>query len=154
MARDGLPSRLSPTRIRGTLDKDKDKADLLNNIFVQTTKDSNRPDYMKRLRTYTDNGTSLDYEAGRPGFDSGSYPNKSEHAPRRCTLGKGKNEYLALARDVRRIGRKMEVPCLGESHPTHVKEPTALIEKSRGPSRCEWFKPYSPVSGLTSLKRW
>ncbi|KAI8513949.1 hypothetical protein Bbelb_082730 [Branchiostoma belcheri] len=25
---------------------------------------------------------------GRPGFDSGSYPNKSEHAPRRCTLGK------------------------------------------------------------------
>ncbi|KAI8497533.1 hypothetical protein Bbelb_248390 [Branchiostoma belcheri] len=74
-------------------------------------------------------GTSLDYEAGRPGFDSGSYPNKSEHAPRRCTLGKGENEYLALARDVPRIGRKMEVPCLGESHPTHVKEPTALIEK-------------------------
>ncbi|KAI8486978.1 hypothetical protein Bbelb_352380 [Branchiostoma belcheri] len=34
-------------------------------------------------------GTSLDYETGRPGFDSGSYPNKSEHAPRRCTLGKG-----------------------------------------------------------------
>ncbi|KAI8499304.1 hypothetical protein Bbelb_230680 [Branchiostoma belcheri] len=33
-------------------------------------------------------GTSLDYETGRPGFDSGSYPNKSEHAPRRCTLGK------------------------------------------------------------------
>ncbi|KAI8486540.1 spermatogenesis [Branchiostoma belcheri] len=92
------------------------------------------------LRT---SGTSLDYEAGRPGFDSRSYPNKSEHAPRRCTLGKGENEYLALARDVPRIGRKMEVPCLGESHPTHIKEPTALIEKSRGPSRCEWFKPYS-----------
>ncbi|KAI8483478.1 Guanylate-binding protein 6 [Branchiostoma belcheri] len=35
------------------------------------------------------NGTSLDYETGRPGFDSGSYPNKSKHAPRRCTLGKG-----------------------------------------------------------------
>ncbi|KAI8519711.1 Carboxylesterase 5A [Branchiostoma belcheri] len=34
-------------------------------------------------------GTSLDYETGRPGFDSGSYPNKSKHAPRRCTLGKG-----------------------------------------------------------------
>ncbi|KAI8485182.1 hypothetical protein Bbelb_371070 [Branchiostoma belcheri] len=34
-------------------------------------------------------GTSLDYETGRPGFDSGSYPNKSEHAPRRYTLGKG-----------------------------------------------------------------
>ncbi|KAI8513451.1 hypothetical protein Bbelb_100900 [Branchiostoma belcheri] len=34
-------------------------------------------------------GTSLDYETGRPGFDSGSYPNKSEHAPRRCTLRKG-----------------------------------------------------------------
>ncbi|KAI8509125.1 Fibrinogen C domain-containing protein 1 [Branchiostoma belcheri] len=33
--------------------------------------------------------TSLDYETGRPGFDSGSYPNKSDHAPRRCTLGKG-----------------------------------------------------------------
>ncbi|KAI8494078.1 hypothetical protein Bbelb_284250, partial [Branchiostoma belcheri] len=32
--------------------------------------------------------TSLDYHTGRPGFDSGSYPNKSEHAPRRCTLGK------------------------------------------------------------------
>ncbi|KAI8504824.1 RAM signaling network component [Branchiostoma belcheri] len=47
----------------------------------------------------------------------------------------------------------MEIPCLGEPHPTHVKEPTALIEKSRGPSRCEWFKPYSLVSGLTSLKR-
>ncbi|KAI8514751.1 hypothetical protein Bbelb_073420 [Branchiostoma belcheri] len=47
----------------------------------------------------------------------------------------------------------MEVPCLGEPHPTHVKEPTALIEKSRGPSLCEWFKPYSLVSGLTSLKR-
>ncbi|KAI8487523.1 hypothetical protein Bbelb_347570 [Branchiostoma belcheri] len=26
---------------------------------------------------------------GNPGFDSGSYLNKSEHAPRRCTLGKG-----------------------------------------------------------------
>ncbi|KAI8506919.1 hypothetical protein Bbelb_153580 [Branchiostoma belcheri] len=34
----------------------------------------------------------------------------------------------------------MEVPCLGEPHPTHAKEPTTLIEKSRGPSRCEWFK--------------
>ncbi|KAI8486289.1 HEAT repeat-containing protein 1 [Branchiostoma belcheri] len=34
-------------------------------------------------------GTSLDYHTGRPGFDSGLYPNKSEHAPRRCTLGKG-----------------------------------------------------------------
>ncbi|KAI8482515.1 Carbonic anhydrase- protein 10 [Branchiostoma belcheri] len=33
-------------------------------------------------------GTSPDYETGRPGFDSGSHPNKSEHAPRRCTLGK------------------------------------------------------------------
>ncbi|KAI8515049.1 hypothetical protein Bbelb_076400 [Branchiostoma belcheri] len=82
---------------------------------------------------YCFSGTSLDYEAGRPGFDSGSYPNKSEHAPRRCTLGKGENEYLALARDVPRIGRKMEVPCLGESHPTHVKEPTALIEKNVDP---------------------
>ncbi|KAI8503840.1 hypothetical protein Bbelb_188110 [Branchiostoma belcheri] len=39
-------------------------------------------------------GTSLDYKTGRPGFDSGSYPNKSEHAPRTPntspnTLGKG-----------------------------------------------------------------
>ncbi|KAI8481718.1 UHRF1 binding protein 1 [Branchiostoma belcheri] len=34
-------------------------------------------------------GTSLDYETGRPGFDSGSYPNKSEHAPNMRTLGKG-----------------------------------------------------------------
>ncbi|KAI8492037.1 hypothetical protein Bbelb_304100 [Branchiostoma belcheri] len=34
-------------------------------------------------------GTSQDWETGRPGFDSGLYPNKSEHAPRRCTLGKG-----------------------------------------------------------------
>ncbi|KAI8491282.1 hypothetical protein Bbelb_309150 [Branchiostoma belcheri] len=33
-------------------------------------------------------GRSLDYETGRPGFDSGSYLDKSEHAPRRCTLGK------------------------------------------------------------------
>ncbi|KAI8496814.1 hypothetical protein Bbelb_254690 [Branchiostoma belcheri] len=33
-------------------------------------------------------GRSLDYETRRPGFDSGSYPNTSEHAPRRCTLGK------------------------------------------------------------------
>ncbi|KAI8508482.1 Ubiquitin carboxyl-terminal hydrolase isozyme L3 [Branchiostoma belcheri] len=38
----------------------------------------------------------------------------------------------------------MEVPCLGEPRPMHVKEPTALIEKSRGSSRCEWFKTYSP----------
>ncbi|KAI8491344.1 hypothetical protein Bbelb_309770 [Branchiostoma belcheri] len=28
------------------------------------------------------------YETGRPGFDSGLYPNKSEHAPRSCALGK------------------------------------------------------------------
>ncbi|KAI8490225.1 hypothetical protein Bbelb_319630 [Branchiostoma belcheri] len=34
---------------------------------------------------------------------------------------------------------------LREPHAVHVKEPTALIEKSSGPSRCEWFKPYSPV---------
>ncbi|KAI8487359.1 hypothetical protein Bbelb_348280 [Branchiostoma belcheri] len=70
---------------------------------------------------------------------------------RLSSLHSGENEYLALARDVPRIGRKMEVPCLGESHPMHVKEPTALIEKSRGPSRCEWFKPYSLVDGLCYL---
>ncbi|KAI8517817.1 hypothetical protein Bbelb_038340 [Branchiostoma belcheri] len=40
--------------------------------------------------TCMDGGRSLDYETGRPGFDSGSYPNKSEHASRRCTLGKGR----------------------------------------------------------------
>ncbi|KAI8510675.1 hypothetical protein Bbelb_115910 [Branchiostoma belcheri] len=33
-------------------------------------------------------GTSLDYETGRSWFDSWPYPNKSKHAPRRCTLGK------------------------------------------------------------------
>ncbi|KAI8513448.1 Carboxylesterase 5A [Branchiostoma belcheri] len=37
---------------------------------------------------FANSGTSLDYETGRPGFDSGSYPNKSEHAPRCCTLRK------------------------------------------------------------------
>ncbi|KAI8507946.1 Ammonium Transporter Family [Branchiostoma belcheri] len=41
-------------------------------------------------------GTSLDYETGRPGFDSGSYPNKSEHVPRRCTLGKGTLHFTSL----------------------------------------------------------
>ncbi|KAI8481899.1 hypothetical protein Bbelb_403440 [Branchiostoma belcheri] len=39
-------------------------------------------------------GRSLDQETGRPGFDSGSYPNKSEHAPRRCALGKGEEMLL------------------------------------------------------------
>ncbi|KAI8505519.1 metal ion binding [Branchiostoma belcheri] len=29
------------------------------------------------------------------------------------------------------------------SHLEHVKDLTTLAEKSRGPSRCEWFKPYS-----------
>ncbi|KAI8512726.1 hypothetical protein Bbelb_093650 [Branchiostoma belcheri] len=42
----------------------------------------------------------------------------------------------------------MEVPCLGEPHPTHVKEPTALTKTSRGPSR---FKPYSLVSGVSTV---
>ncbi|KAI8512965.1 Neuronal acetylcholine receptor subunit alpha-7 [Branchiostoma belcheri] len=45
-------------------------------------------------------GTSLDYETGRPGFDSGSHPNKSEHAPRRCTLGKGTlNDFLHFTQE-------------------------------------------------------
>ncbi|KAI8497279.1 hypothetical protein Bbelb_252280 [Branchiostoma belcheri] len=47
------------------------------------------PGRFTAVESQTYSGTSLDYETGRPGFDSGSYPNKSEHAPRRCTLGKG-----------------------------------------------------------------
>ncbi|KAI8519298.1 hypothetical protein Bbelb_025550 [Branchiostoma belcheri] len=45
----------------------------------------------------TPGGTSLDYETGRPGFESGSYPNKSEHAPRRCTLGKESTQNMFSA---------------------------------------------------------
>ncbi|KAI8509218.1 hypothetical protein Bbelb_130660 [Branchiostoma belcheri] len=54
-----------------------------------------------------------------------------------CTTGNNGrvNEYLASVRDVPRIERKMEVPWLGEPHPTHIKEPTALIEKNRRPAR-------------------
>ncbi|KAI8517111.1 hypothetical protein Bbelb_056920 [Branchiostoma belcheri] len=74
-------------------------------------------------RRVAGSGTSLDYETGRPGFDSGSYPDKSKHAPRRCTIGKGGNEYLASVRDIPRIERKMEVPCLGEPHPTQKNPP-------------------------------
>ncbi|KAI8515899.1 hypothetical protein Bbelb_067120 [Branchiostoma belcheri] len=50
------------------------------------------------------------------------------------------NEYLASVRDVPRIW--------GEPQPTGPrKEPNTLMfhEQSSGPSRCEWFKPYTPV---------
>ena len=56
------------------------------------------------------------------------------------SLDSGENEYLASVRAVPRIGRKMEVPCTRRATPRHVKEPTTLIEKSRGSSRCEWIK--------------
>ncbi|KAI8517131.1 hypothetical protein Bbelb_057120 [Branchiostoma belcheri] len=53
--RSGIPALSSQGR---THDKDNDKAELLNNIFVQTTKDSTHPDYMKRLPKFTQNELS------------------------------------------------------------------------------------------------
>ncbi|KAI8484174.1 hypothetical protein Bbelb_381280 [Branchiostoma belcheri] len=48
--RTGIPALSSQG---STLDKDKDKAELLNDIFVQTASGSNYPDHMKRLPQYT-----------------------------------------------------------------------------------------------------
>ncbi|KAI8493036.1 hypothetical protein Bbelb_290400 [Branchiostoma belcheri] len=48
--RTGIPALSSQG---STLDKDKDKAELLNGIFVQTASGSNYPDHMKRLPQYT-----------------------------------------------------------------------------------------------------
>ncbi|KAI8481454.1 hypothetical protein Bbelb_408280 [Branchiostoma belcheri] len=70
-------------------------------------------------------GTSLDYETGRPGFDSGSYPNKSEHAPRRCTLGKAGATHTNTpvpARDVLRRSQVVNLPSCEQAQGAITKE--------------------------------